>query len=386
MVAFASDASDLARGRHQPGHRRLHPGPGRLAGHDPGQRGECRRPGRRAELRPSLANDVTGTSVAFASLAANLVEADTNNTSDIFLRHLPGGTEPPGTVRVSLSDGQGQSSGYSYEPRSPRTGSGSPSCPRVTTCWHRRSGTRMRPPTLIYGTSAGRPAPPPPGSARAGWDRAGRRHPRGGDRPRRRVRRVLRRAARPLHRPGRIRLRGAGAGDRPGGDGHPRVSAPPGGGDGTAPATSVFPAMSADGRFVAFSSSAADLVAGDSNRASDIFVARPADGATTRVSVGPQGAEADGPSLSFPFLSADGRFVTFSSDATNLVTGDNNGVAGRLRPRPSDGHDEPGQRRRRGCGGQRAQRAALHQRRRPLRGLRVRRHQSGGPVRHQRHP
>ena len=90
------------------------------------------------------------------------------------------------------------------------------------------------------------------------------------------------------------------------------------------PGASVFPVVSADGRFAAFSSSASDLVAGDTNGESDIFVHDRQTGTTTRVSVGADGVQADGPSFSVPFLSDDGRFVTFNSDAANLVAGDTN--------------------------------------------------------------
>ena len=82
-------------------------------------------------------------------------------------------------------------------------------------------------------------------------------------------------------------------------------------------------AISADGRVVAFVSTATDLVTGDSNGAGDVFVHDTVTGETARVSVGPGGAESDADSWG-PRLSADGRFVTFASDATNLVAGDGN--------------------------------------------------------------
>lgn len=88
---------------------------------------------------------------------------------------------------------------------------------------------------------------------------------------------------------------------------------------------SDFPAISADGRFVAFSSLATDLVPGDSNEKLDIFIYDRQAGTTTRVSVNQQGGDPDGASVR-PVLSADGRFVAFESDATNLVAGDGNGT------------------------------------------------------------
>jgi Tol biopolymer transport system component len=87
---------------------------------------------------------------------------------------------------------------------------------------------------------------------------------------------------------------------------------------------SFAPAISGDGRFVAFSSDASNLVAGDTNSSDDIFVHDRESGATTRVSVSSAGAEADGGSFS-PAFSSDGRFVAFLSDASNLVAGDTNG-------------------------------------------------------------
>ncbi|GMV36687.1 MAG: hypothetical protein AMXMBFR61_11950 [Fimbriimonadales bacterium] len=84
-----------------------------------------------------------------------------------------------------------------------------------------------------------------------------------------------------------------------------------------------YPAISADGRYVAFRSSASNLVAGDSNGLRDIFVRDRLLGTTERVSVSSAGAQANGDS-DFPTISSDGRYVAFDSAATNLVTGDTN--------------------------------------------------------------
>jgi Tol biopolymer transport system component len=85
------------------------------------------------------------------------------------------------------------------------------------------------------------------------------------------------------------------------------------------------PAISADGRYVAFTSSASNLTAGDSNDELDIFVRDLVGRSTVLVSAGPQGAMGDGPSVA-PSISADGRFVAFESDASTLVRGDGNGT------------------------------------------------------------
>jgi Tol biopolymer transport system component len=86
---------------------------------------------------------------------------------------------------------------------------------------------------------------------------------------------------------------------------------------------SFSPAISADGRFVAFESSARNLVPGPHNGRRHIVVHDRSTGATTRASVGPRGVPADGDSF-FASISADGRYVAFESDATNLVPDDSN--------------------------------------------------------------
>jgi Tol biopolymer transport system component len=85
------------------------------------------------------------------------------------------------------------------------------------------------------------------------------------------------------------------------------------------------PAISADGRYVAFFSEAANLVPGDTNGAFDIFVHDRLTGTTERVSVDSRGRQSNGDSLE-EALSADGRYVAFSSAATDLVPGDTNGT------------------------------------------------------------
>ncbi len=92
---------------------------------------------------------------------------------------------------------------------------------------------------------------------------------------------------------------------------------------------SDMPAISADGRFIAFASFASNLVPDDTNDASDVFVHDRRTGTTERVSVGIRGRQGNGNSgfvgvAGYPAISADGRFVAFPSDATNLVRGDTN--------------------------------------------------------------
>ena len=89
---------------------------------------------------------------------------------------------------------------------------------------------------------------------------------------------------------------------------------------------SIYPSISGDGRYVAFLSAASNLVPGDTNGVWDMFVHDRETGVTERVSVDSAGMEANGNCFSPPSISADGRYVAFESSATNLVPGDTNGT------------------------------------------------------------
>jgi Tol biopolymer transport system component len=82
--------------------------------------------------------------------------------------------------------------------------------------------------------------------------------------------------------------------------------------------------ISADGRFVAFESLATNLVAGDTNASRDVFVRDRQNATTARVSVGFGGVQANNHSWN-PALSADGRYVAFDSWASNLIGADSAG-------------------------------------------------------------
>ncbi len=86
------------------------------------------------------------------------------------------------------------------------------------------------------------------------------------------------------------------------------------------------PAISADGRFIAFASRATNLVAGDFGQVIDVFVHDLATQTTALVSTSAGGVHANG-DCGDPVLSADGRFVAFTSRATNLVEDDTNGLS-----------------------------------------------------------
>ncbi|CAM5648871.1 putative protein OS=Streptomyces alboniger OX=132473 GN=CP975_25445 PE=3 SV=1 [Streptomyces alboniger] len=83
------------------------------------------------------------------------------------------------------------------------------------------------------------------------------------------------------------------------------------------------PAVSSDGRFVAFTSTASNLVPGDTNGALDVFVRDRQARTTERVNVSGSGAQASGETKGTALaLSPDGRYVVFASNADNLVAGD----------------------------------------------------------------
>ena len=84
-------------------------------------------------------------------------------------------------------------------------------------------------------------------------------------------------------------------------------------------------AISGDGHVVAFASDASNLVPGDTNGRTDVFARDRAAGTTERVSVGPGDAQGKGASYR-PAISWDGREVAFVSEAANLVPDDTNGA------------------------------------------------------------
>lgn len=83
--------------------------------------------------------------------------------------------------------------------------------------------------------------------------------------------------------------------------------------------------ISADGRYVVFASSASNLIALDFNNAADIFVHDRQTGTTTLVSKAMASNSPGNGNSIWSSISGDGRYVTFSSDATNLVSNDTNG-------------------------------------------------------------
>jgi Tol biopolymer transport system component len=201
---------------------------------------------------PSISTD--GRYVAFESFASNLVPGDTNETEDVFVRDRVAGT----TERVSLAGDGTQGNDFSGEPAISADG--------------RYVAFESLATTLV------------PGDTNGSKD-------------------VF------VH----DRVTGATQ----------RVSVADDGTQGNAFAE--LPSISADGRYVAFDSNASTLVAGDTNQTNDVFVRDRVAGTTGRVSVasdGTQGSLNSGEAS----ISADGRYVAFESLAANLVPGDSTGT------------------------------------------------------------
>jgi len=255
----------------------------------------------RDSFDPALSAD--GRFVAFASDASNLVADDTNNATDVFVHDRQAGT----TTRVSVgADGAQATGGESYAPAISADGSvvafiskAANIAPGATDGIDNvfvrdlKAGT-----TTLVGATGG-----PEGSTTAA--------------------RVA------LSANGRFVAYASETDvfvfDRSGGGTEQRraerISLGPGGAPGDR--ASAAPALSADGRFVAFQSDATNLVPADSNQRTDVFVRDRRFGTTTRVSLGSLSVQGDQPSTA-PRISGDGRFVAFQSAATNLVPGDTN--------------------------------------------------------------
>jgi len=203
-------------------------------------------------LFPSISGD--GRFVTFFSWSTNLVPADTNGTRDIFLHDTNTGT----TVRVSVSSAEAQANGQSLNDQISADGR-----------------------FVVFTSDASNLVP------------------------------------------GDTNLSDVFVRDLVAGTTE-RVSLATSGAQANGNCGSGGNAITPDGRFVAFTGLATNLVAGDTNAISDLFVRDRSTGTTERVSVSSGGAQANGLST-VPSFSADGRYVAFGSVATNLVVGDTNG-------------------------------------------------------------
>ncbi|MCC7012311.1 MAG: PD40 domain-containing protein [Planctomycetes bacterium] len=257
---------------------------------------------------PSISLDATR--VAFSSIASTLVPNDTNNFDDVFVRDRSSGV----TLRVSVSSSGAQSDGTSWEPALSADGrvvafrSGATNLDPLDTngvadvyVHDLTTGTTVRVSVASSGAQANGSSSTPAlsadgryvafystasnlvaGDTNGFWD--------------------IFVHDRQAHTTLRASLTSSGA----------QPSNNCGG-----------PALSADGRYVAFHSNAANLVPGDTNASADIFVRDLLLSTTTRVSLTSLGVQANGSSAD-PQLSADGRFVVFHSAATNLAPSDTN--------------------------------------------------------------
>jgi Tol biopolymer transport system component len=199
-----------------------------------------------------------GRFVAFVSAASNLVAVDTNGSADVFVRDRYVGT----TSRVSLSSTGGQADNGSFDAAVSATGR-----------------------YVVFASSATNLVP------------------------------GLNNALDAVY----LRDRATGS--------TTLVSVSSTGARAGAFTISRHPSVSSDGRYVAFYSDSPRLVPGDTNGADDVFVRDTIKGTTQRVSVSTAGVQAKGDSLE-PVFSADGRSVAFYSSAPNLVPGKANGLWG----------------------------------------------------------
>jgi len=260
---------------------------------------------------PSLSVD--GNMVIFQSTATNLVSNDTNGVTDIFVHNLVNGN----TNRVSLASDSSQANGDSLQPDLSATGryvvftsyasnlvNDDTNNSSDVFLYDRQSGTTTR----ISVSSSGEQGNAPSSSPSVSAD--GKRI-------------VFSSFASNLvpndtNGSSDIFLR-----DLVSGQTH-RISITSSGNE--AHGHSLDPVISNDGKLIAFTSFAPDLVPNDTNDKWDIFVHDLQSGQTERVSIADSGIQSNGNSISRPALSETGRIIAFWSEATNLVAGDTNAV------------------------------------------------------------
>ena len=257
-----------------------------------------------------------GRYVAFGSLASNLVAGDTNGFSDVFVRDLVTGT----TTRISLPAAGGQANGHSafgspamisangryvaFSSTAQNLAPGKPDFTREVYVADRETGTLTRASVPRAGGWANG------ASDAASVSNAGV---------------VVFQSAASNLVPGDQN----GAKDvflrDPSSAATILVSHTPSGAAGNGASAAGLPGITPDGAHVVLSSGASDLVSGDTNQAGDVFLYDRAADAVSLVSVGAGGAPARGTSTD-PTVSADGRRVAFASFAANIVPGDANGT------------------------------------------------------------
>jgi len=250
----------------------------------------------------------TGRYVAFASEAANLVPGDTNGSPDVFVRDRVTGV----TERVSVAAGGGQANGTSGAPSISGDGRIVAFASRATNLGGAdANGAGLD--VFVHDRLTGRTTRlHAPGGLSQAFDpdvAAGGRHVAFS------AERVTRNEEGDLQEAGPRRVYVAvltsGAVSRVSVSSRERPA------EGESGAASI----SADGRYVAFDSTAANLVAGDRNRRQDVFVRDRRRGTTVRASISSRGRGASDNSYE-PALSDDGRHVAFTSRARDLAPRD----------------------------------------------------------------
>ena len=260
---------------------------------------------------PSISGD--GRWVTYRSGASNLVAGDTNDTSDVFLWDRDTGA----TSRISVATDGTQADGWSDAPAISGDGrwivfrSAASNLVADDTngtsdvfLWDRDTGTTSRVSVATDGTQADGWSDLPAISADGRWVsyRSGASNLVADD----------------TNAADDVFLWGRDGGTTS------RVSVASDGSQ--ANGRSDAPAISGDGSWIAYQSYASNLVPGDSNAASDVFLWGREGGTTSRVWVASDGSQANGPSDS-PAISGDGRWVSYRSTASNLVVGDTNAKA-----------------------------------------------------------
>ena len=260
--------------------------------------------------------DRYGNVVAFASAATNLVEGDTNGCSDIFATLLSGGI-----FRVSVDSLGNQADGASTNPFMSPEGS-SVVYESIATNLVAGDTNGVQDvfatdiyPGGVYGTyiiSVGPEGQPADGPSREPSISAGNQYVAF-------TSDATNFVAGDTNGVSDVFVRDRNAGTTA------RASVNSAGEEATGP--SYLPVISANGQFVVFISEATNLVEGDTNGVADVFIRDLEAGTTERVSVSTEGVQANGAALGRPSVSSDGMFVGFVSGASNLVAGDTNGAA-----------------------------------------------------------
>jgi RHS repeat-associated protein len=260
---------------------------------------------------PAISAD--GRYVVFSSLATNLISGDTNGQEDVFLRDRTAGT----TIRISVSSAGVAGNGLSDDPilsddgrylvyQSTATNlvTGDTNAVRDIFLYDRVTATTSRVSLDSAGVQANAASNDPaisPDGSRVAFESDATNLVTGDTNAKQDV---------------FLRVIATGVTSR--------VSVTNAGAQGTG--RSSDPSLSIDGTIVAFTSSSASLVTGDTNGKDDIFVRNTVAGTTVRFSLSSTGAQSDNLSDN-PSIAGDGKTVAFHSDATNLISGDTNNLA-----------------------------------------------------------